>query len=294
MNVNHKLLKYFLIICFFSVSVFAQEKSEKVKIFIYTDFEGIGGVVTWKYHCMKNSMFYEECRHLLVSEINAAVEGAFDGGATEVVVWDGHSDGSNIPFGDLNPKAFLISGMSSLQKNKCIDSSFDAVFFVGQHSMANTPEGNLAHSYSEVVDGIWINDLEVGETGIRTLISGYYGAPVIFFSGDEQACEEMRRLIPDAVTVATKKGLSMYSALSYPSDRVRAEIRSKACEAVKKMNHIKPFWMTGPYTFKIRYKDLSRVERVLKNPGWQSIDEYTVKKQTADFWDGLVGSGISY
>lgn len=114
MNINHRLLKYFLpilIICFFSVSIFAQGKGEQIKIFIIVDFEGVGGVVTWKYHCMKGGMFYEECRNILVSEVNAAVEGAFDGGAMDVVVWDSHSDHCNILFGELDPRAFLISGL---------------------------------------------------------------------------------------------------------------------------------------------------------------------------------------
>jgi hypothetical protein len=63
------------------------------RIFIVTDLEGVGGVNSAEEQLLPGQRRYDESRRLLAGEVNAAVEGVLKGGASEVVIWDGH-DGS--------------------------------------------------------------------------------------------------------------------------------------------------------------------------------------------------------
>ncbi len=65
-----------------------------MKIFLMTDLEGVAGVknaVDWIY---PTSPFYAVACRLLTGEVNAAVSGFFDAGASEVLVADGHGAGA--------------------------------------------------------------------------------------------------------------------------------------------------------------------------------------------------------
>ena len=54
-----------------------------MKVFISTDFEGVAGIVDWD-QIMVGSYDYEMGRRLLLGELNAAIDGALEAGATEL------------------------------------------------------------------------------------------------------------------------------------------------------------------------------------------------------------------
>ena len=60
-----------------------------MKILIAADMEGISGVVHWD-QVSDTHKEYDRFRKLMTGDVNAAIRGAFDGGATEVIVADGH------------------------------------------------------------------------------------------------------------------------------------------------------------------------------------------------------------
>ena len=60
-----------------------------VKVFILVDMEGISGICL-EAHTTGGTTEYEMARRWMTQDVNAAVQGALDGGATEVVVADGH------------------------------------------------------------------------------------------------------------------------------------------------------------------------------------------------------------
>src|SRR6266508_4509584 len=77
----------------FTLQSIAQTTASK-RVFMITDMEGVSGIFDTELQCLPyKSPRWEESRRLLTGEINAAVDGLFEGGATEVVVWDGHSSG---------------------------------------------------------------------------------------------------------------------------------------------------------------------------------------------------------
>ena len=80
-----------------------------MKILIAADMEGITGVVHWDQVNPDHPEYYRFCR-LMTADVNAAIRGAFAGGATSLVVTDGHHDGRNILLDDLDARATLYSG----------------------------------------------------------------------------------------------------------------------------------------------------------------------------------------
>lgn len=72
-----------------------------MKIYISADMEGISGVAANMQ--LKKESEYQRFRRLMTADVNAAIKGAFAGGATEVVVCDGHGNMSNILIEELDP-----------------------------------------------------------------------------------------------------------------------------------------------------------------------------------------------
>src|SRR5215469_10177139 len=109
----------------------AEEAS--MKIFLSSDMEGTAGVVDWE-QCIGDGPQAMTGRQLLLDEVNAAIEGAVAGGATEIVVNDSHSTMRNLPPGELSGGASYISGSHKpLYMMQGLDGSFDAVLFISYH-----------------------------------------------------------------------------------------------------------------------------------------------------------------
>ena len=53
-----------------------------MKIYIVTDMEGVSGICNEE-QVKRESPHYGPARHLLCADVNAAIQGAFDGGATQ-------------------------------------------------------------------------------------------------------------------------------------------------------------------------------------------------------------------
>src|SRR5690348_17821203 len=106
------------------------------RIFIVTDMEGVGGVNSADEQLLPGQRRYDESRHLLAGELNAAVEGALQAGATEVVIWDGHDGSRSLSVEDVHPRARLIQGKPTPANYYLSERAYDGIFFVGQHAMA--------------------------------------------------------------------------------------------------------------------------------------------------------------
>ena len=74
----------------FAVAVNAQE--QRLKIYISADMEGIAGVVTGE-QLGPQGFEYARFREFMTQEVNAAIEGALAGGATQIVISDSHGNG---------------------------------------------------------------------------------------------------------------------------------------------------------------------------------------------------------
>src|SRR5436305_611045 len=102
------------------------------RVFLITDAEGVAGVCRQDQTDPKDA----EMRQLLTGEINAAVQGFMDGGASEVLVWDGHDGSQTLSVLTIDTRAKLIMG--GLGSTMLMERGFAAVAFVGQHARANS------------------------------------------------------------------------------------------------------------------------------------------------------------
>jgi D-amino peptidase len=203
-----------------------------MKIFLSSDMEGTAGVVDWE-QCVGDGPQAAAGRRLLLAEVNAAIEGAVEGGATEVVVNDSHSTMRNLPADELAGQASYISGSQKpLYMMQGLNDSFDAVLFVSYHGSVGAPAG-LSHTYNpRAITEARLDGTVTGEAGINALVAAHYGVPVVLVTGDRVACEETEALIPGVHTAVVKEHVSRVAAHSLHPNQARAVILAAARMAV--------------------------------------------------------------
>src|SRR5688572_24034701 len=208
-----------------STSASAQQASGP-KVFISVDMEGLAGVVTGS-DVSATGPDYAHFRAIMAAEANAAIEGAFQAGATDVLVRDSHGSKQNLLPGDLDPRARLLRGASSGPKNMMegVDSTFDAVVFIGYHARAGTPNAILEHTSTGNVVDFSINGVSLPEGGYNALVAGLYGVPVVFVAGDRAVVEQLRGLLGPIDGVAVKEEIGDAS-LGLSPKRAQEEIRN--------------------------------------------------------------------
>src|SRR6266567_9320829 len=203
-----------------------------MKIFLSSDMEGTAGVVAWE-QCVGDGPQADAGRRLLLDEVNAAIDGALAGGATEIVVNDSHYQMRNLPAGAIAGQASYISGSHKpLFMMQGLDSSFDAVLFASYHGSVGAPAG-LSHTYNpRTVVEARINGTVTGEAGINALVAAHHGVPVVLVTGDRCACEETTALIPGVHAAVVKEHVSRLAAHSLHPARACQLIRETAEKAV--------------------------------------------------------------
>jgi D-amino peptidase len=203
-----------------------------MKVFLSSDMEGTAGVVDWE-QCVGDGPEAAAGRRLLLAEVNAAIEGARAGGATEIVVNDSHYMMRNLPPEELAAEASYISGSHKpLYMMQGLNDSFDAVAFVSYHGSVGAPAG-LSHTYSpRVVAEARLNGVVTGEAGINALVAAHFGVPVVLVTGDRCACEETAALIPGIHAAVVKDPVSRTAAHSLHPSRACTLIRETAEKAI--------------------------------------------------------------
>ena len=202
-----------------------------------------------------NGPDYPHFRAIMAAETNAAIDGAFRGGATEVLVRDSHGSKENLLPGDLDPRARLLRGVSSGPKNMMegLDSTFSAVAFVGYHAKAGTPNAILEHTSTGNVVDFSINGVSLPEGGYNALVAGLYGVPVVFVAGDRAVVDQIRGLVGPIDGVAVKDEIGDASNGMSPK-AAQDEIRRTVQRAVTNRATAKPWKLTGPYTMVLKVK----------------------------------------
>src|SRR5580698_10817645 len=203
-----------------------------MKVFLSSDMEGTAGVVDWE-QCVGDGPQAAAGRRLLLAEVNAAIDGALAGGATEIVVNDSHSTMRNLPPDALAGRASYISGSHKpLYMMQGLDGSFGAVLFVSYHGSIGAAAG-LSHTYNpRAVIEARLDGVVTGEAGINALVAAHYGVPVVLVTGDRCACDETAVLIPGVHAAVVKEHVSRLAAHSLHPVRARELIREAAAAGV--------------------------------------------------------------
>ena len=260
-----------------------------MKILMGTDLEGVAGVVSFADQTYRDAKHCDRAQRLLTAEVNAAVEGLLAAGVEDILVNDGHGPGG-IYFEDLHPKARLLHGRPAAPRERLapIVSEYDACVMIGQHAMAGVKTGSQNHTQSSrMIDYISLNGHRIGEIAQFALYHGALGLPLIFLSGDQDACAEVKALIPEVATVSVQQGVGRNSAISLSAPEARRRIREGIQEAVQShRNHpIPPLRWKGPYLLEKRLFFTDVADAVAGRPGAERVDSQTVRFRSTDIRD---------
>lgn len=222
-----------LVVSVRSAPAVAQTAPAAKRVYISVDMEGISGIADSS-QLSSGQPEYNRYRKLTVQDVNAAVEGAWAGGAGPILVNDSHGSMRNVVIEDLDPRARLIShSFKPYGMLEGLDDTFDAVVFIGYHAKAGSPIGFAAHTGSGVVRDLRVNGRSVGEAGLNALLAAWYGVPVALGTGDQIAAEQIKDAAPGARVVVVKRALNQRAVELRPLSVVHDEIKEGTAAAVK-------------------------------------------------------------
>ena len=208
-----------------------------MRVWISFDMEGVAGIVDWEQCRPGGGPRYAVGCQLLLDEVNAAVEGALAGGATEVLLNDSHGGMANLDPRLVAGEARLVTGRHKpLYMAQGLDQTVGAAFFVGYHGSISGAPSTLSHTYDpDVVTAVRLNGRPVGESGINALVAAHHGVPIALVTGDQVTWAETEPFAPDAVPVVTKQSITRFSADAlHPAESCR-RIRAAAEQAVRQV-----------------------------------------------------------
>ncbi len=210
-----------------------------MKVFISFDMEGVAGIVDWS-QCRPPGQPYEEGRALLLGEVNAAIDGALAGGATEIVCNDSHGAMNNLNPADLHGRAAYIAGRHKPgYMMEGLDDSFDAVFLVGYHGSISGEPSVLSHTYNpSVISRVTLNGTECGESGINALVALGHRVPIALITGDETTVTEAVPFAKEVEGVIVKESITRFAAAQVHPERAREMIYAGAETAVRRLGSI--------------------------------------------------------
>lgn len=250
-----------------------------MKILISADMEGTCGVSSWIHVDAPeetaagkpfNAGEYERARLRMTREVNAAIAGAFAGGATEVIVNDSHDGQRNLLGEELHRDAKYISGSDKrLGMMQGVDlDGISAVFYTGYHAKAGTPGAPLTHTWSTWLQDVRFDDASTGEFGFNAAVAGHFGVPVVFVAGDEKAVAQTQAFLGDGVEGAVVKwGLSTTAAKHLHPEKAQELIRERAEKAMANVASASPYRLPKGVTVELEFDHQSRADQAVLLPG---------------------------
>ncbi len=264
------------LVLFFIVCLTATPLAAQHRVYISADMEGIAGL---------SATDDPLGRQLMTAEVNAAIQGAFDAGATRVVVNDAHGGHDNLLQDQLDPRATLLRGdLKPYGMMQGLDASFSAVVFIGYHAKAGQQGGFLAHTGSGRTADLRVNGVSVGEGGMNALYAAWYDVPVVFVAGDSMAVEEMRELVPGVGGAAVKTGIWNRAVRTVSPDSAQAAIRRGVADALrsKRGGGGRPA-VTAPFRVELRYANALYADIAEGIPSVDRVDATTIGFQVDEY-----------
>lgn len=256
------------------------------KIYIHTDLEGVSGIDRGEM-INNGSSEHRYCIERLMIDTNAAVDGAFAGGAEHVTVLDSHGGGNNFDLSLLDKRAEF-----DTKPNKkwwgILDASYYGSFFIGAHGMAGTLRGFLDHTQSsEQIYNYSVNGRKMGELAQWAMVCAHYDVPLIMMSGDTAAVAEAAQFFAGIETADVKTGISRTRAKLVPVDEAVGRIRQAAKAAVEKAERPQPFKPLLPMEITIEYMRADYCDNTDSRADIERLDARTarmISHSYQDFW----------
>lgn len=257
------------------------------KVYMSVDMEGIAGIATFD-QVVRGGHGYPRSQELMTLETNAAIAGAFDGGATEVVVNDSHGTMDNLLHELLDPRARLVFGSPKLQcMAEGLTADCDVALFVGYHAPAGGP-GVLAHTFSSHFTGVRINGVPVSEAEVNALYAASLGVPVGLVTGDDVICALAAERIP-GVTVAEVKVAHGFAAANTLAPSVARDLVREAAErAVRGYASLPRPQLPSELVLEVDLPLTIAAEMARGIPGVERVGDRTVRR-TLSTTDEVIG-----
>jgi D-amino peptidase len=258
-----------------------------MRIYISVDMEGLAGIAHPHQVAFGlagvDRVDYDRSRALMAGETNAAIDGAIEGGATEVVVNDSHWQMRNLRAEDLHAAARLIIGDKPLSMTQGIEAGFDAAAFIGYHAGAGHPTGVIAHTYSSVtVLEIRANGVAHNEAGLNAIRLGHIGVPVMLVAGDDALAGEVEALLPWSERVIVKRGLGTNLADSLSPAAARDEIRAGMRRALARISEMQAYRPNQPIVGEIDFRLPVMADYACVLPGTERVGPRSVGFRAQD------------
>jgi D-amino peptidase len=256
-----------------------------MRVYISVDMEGVAGVVHVD-QTRRSGHDYERARRWMTEEANAAITGAFEAGATEVLVNDAHGDMRNLLIDDLDPRVETISGsLKSMSMVEGAGPEFGCALFIGYHAGAGSRAGILDHTYNgRVVARCRVGGDDWSETAINAAVCGHHGVPVALVTGDATACAQARSLLGEVGTVVVKDAITRYAARSLAPAAARERIRAGAAAAVGRAREggFRPFSPTPPLALEVDFANAACADAAALVPGTERRGGVTCAYRASD------------
>jgi D-amino peptidase len=255
-----------------------------VDVLISVDMEGVAGIATRR-QTLPDGSDYPIARALMTAEANAAIAGAFDGGATSVVVNDSHGPMDNLLGEQLDPRAeYVVGAPKLLDMVQEVTPQTGVVLFVGYHAGAADPTGVLAHTYSgATLADVRLNGRPISEAELNGLMVAAEGVPVGLVTGDDVICAVAEKVFPGVVTVAVKSALGRTAARTKHPAAAREAITAGAKRAVAAAasGAIRPVPVPDELTIEADLRPNGAAELAARVPGTERAGAATVRYRAA-------------
>jgi D-amino peptidase len=262
-----------------------------LRALVISDMEGVAGISRFD-QVAAGAEGYEEGRRLYTEEVNAAVRGAFAGGATEVVVMDCHGAGGDRSFNSLIPDALderceFVVQRRWTEYTEMLEGGCDAALLIGQHARAGAERGVLSHTVSTTRwHELRFNGVAVGEVGINAALCGTWGCPVALVAGDDVVCAEASELLgPGLRTAAVKRALGRFSARHLSPARARALLESAAADALAGVREAPVYDPGAPSTITVELATPDDADPYRNRPGVTLLGARTIESRAPRWWD---------
>lgn len=256
-----------------------------MNLYVSCDMEGTAGVSSWMQVDPANGYEYPLYRRYMAREVRAAVDGAREGGATNVSINDSHWDMRNVLWDEMPPDVRVISGSRKpWSMVQGLDASFAGAFFTGYHAKIGDANGALAHTYSPgTIYEVRMNGVACSEALLNAAMAGYYGVPVLLITGDRTIVEETQSYIPGLAGVIVKDSVGHYSADSISPAAAQNHIREAAREAMSRSETIEPFRFDPPIEMLFSCAQAESADFIALMPGFERLDGRTLRFAHDDY-----------
>ncbi len=241
--------------------------------------EGTAGVCVWRQCDPENREEYPIYRRYMTQEVRAAIEGAREAGATDILINDSHSSMRNLLFDELPADVRLVSGAPKpYSMAEKIEPGVDAVFLTGYHAKGGDRDGVLAHTFSDdVVYRVTMNGTECSEALLVAALAGSRGVPIVLITGDSTIVRETTRALPWAVGVAVKDAIGFYATSTLTPQAAQAAIRTGAREAIRRIAAAKPFTFPGNVEMLFEATRVEVADFIELMPGFERVNGRTLR-----------------